>query len=172
MELIIPKSGSLRRSKDLFSWFPPPPLIRSVPPTYCRESKRREAEKWWHANQQTTLARPRYFCLHPSVISFLSNSFTPACFPGCIPITTGPHNKSKPGFQRKCYPHLISKTKPMDNLETVLGASENKDLCPAAARQVTATTGFAVSICAQVHRRCRVFLHDVIIGYNYRLCPC
>lgn len=50
--------------------------------------------------------------------------------------------------------------------------SENEDRSPAAAGPVTVTICFTVCICAQVHRRCEVFLHYVIIGYNYRLCPC
>lgn len=56
-----------------------------------------------------------------------------------------PTTSQKPGFRRKHYPQLISKTKSMDNVETVLGGSESEELSLAAARPVTVTTHFISS---------------------------
>lgn len=158
--------------KTCSHYFPPLPLIRSVHSACYRESKWREVEKWGHVSQQTKLSHPRYFRLQPPVLSFLSNSFTPALFPGCIPMTTGPHDKAQSGFQRKHYPYLIWKAKQMGTLEIILRGSENEDLSPAAAESRIVTVGFTVCVCAQVHRGCEALLRYVIIGYNYRLRPC
>lgn len=86
----------------------------------------------WHAKQQIKPSQPGYYYLHLQVISFLSNSFIPTCFPGYLPTTNSPLDKTQPSFQRRYFSHLISRAKSQGNVEMVLGASANEDLYPVA----------------------------------------